>query len=112
MAIKGPKGAQPTLRGWVNPKTGELLKSQRIPQEAIDDFFGVTPEPVATPAQVEPIPPLTKTDCGCEDCDCDPCLCTMTKFQIETFGRTQGIEIDRRKSKASMIEELKAFMNA
>lgn len=41
MAINGPKGAQPTLKGWVSPK-GELLKSQRITQEQIDEWHGVT----------------------------------------------------------------------
>jgi hypothetical protein len=30
MAIKGPKHAFPTQRGWVHGRTGELLKSQRI----------------------------------------------------------------------------------
>ena len=42
MALKqGPKGAIPTLRGWINPKTGELLKSQRITQEQLDEYNGV-----------------------------------------------------------------------
>ena len=45
--IKGPKNAVPTTRGWVSPK-GELLKSQRITQEQIDEWNGITaaPEPV------------------------------------------------------------------
>jgi hypothetical protein len=46
--IKGPKNAIPTPRGWVSPK-GELLKSQRITQEQIDEWNGVVapePEPV------------------------------------------------------------------
>jgi hypothetical protein len=43
--IKGPKNAIPTPRGWVSPK-GELLKSQRITQEQIDEWNGVVaPEP-------------------------------------------------------------------
>ena len=45
--IKGPKNAVPTLKGWVSAK-GELLKSQRITQDEIDEWNGVvapTPEP-------------------------------------------------------------------
>jgi len=37
--IKGPKNAIPTLKGWVSPK-GELLKSQRITQAQIDEWYG------------------------------------------------------------------------
>jgi len=37
--IKGPKNAVPTLKGWVSPK-GELLKSQRITQAQIDEWYG------------------------------------------------------------------------
>jgi len=49
MALKsGPKGAIPTLRGWINPKTGELLKAQRITQEQLDEYNGV--QMIAEPA--------------------------------------------------------------
>lgn len=56
MALKsGPKGAIPTLRGWINPKTGELLKSQRITQEQLDEYNGV--QMIAEPAPIiEPEP--------------------------------------------------------
>jgi len=37
--IKGPKNAIPTLKGWVSAK-GELLKSQRITQKQIDEWYG------------------------------------------------------------------------
>lgn len=47
MAIKGPKNATPTLRGWVSSK-GELLKAQKISQAQLDEYFGAAP--VAAPA--------------------------------------------------------------
>ena len=31
----------------------------------------------------------------------------MTKVELEALGREHGIELDRRKSKAALIEELK-----
>ena len=33
---------------------------------------------------------------------------SMTKIQLEEHGRTIGIELDRRKTKAKLIEEIKA----
>ena len=33
---------------------------------------------------------------------------SMTKVQLEEYGRTIGIELDRRKKKSALIEELKA----
>jgi len=39
--VTGPKGSMPTTRGWIDPKTGHLLKGQRITQEQLDDYNGV-----------------------------------------------------------------------
>ncbi len=36
---------------------------------------------------------------------------SMTKVELETYGRTLGIELDRRKTKAVLIEELQAAIN-
>jgi hypothetical protein len=41
MAIKGPKGAIPTPKGWVHEKTGELLKAGKIAQHDIDVWHGI-----------------------------------------------------------------------
>ena len=58
MAIQhGPKGSVLTIRGWVDPRTGELLKSQRVTQEQLDAYNGV--QMIAEPAPViEPEPQL------------------------------------------------------
>lgn len=58
MSLKsGPKGAIPTHRGWVDPRSGELLKSQRITQEQLDEYNGV--QMLAEPAPViEPEPEM------------------------------------------------------
>ena len=54
MALKhGPKGSVLTLRGWIDPRTGELLKAQRVTQEQLDAYNGVQmivePAPVVEP---------------------------------------------------------------
>ena len=33
-------------------------------------------------------------------------LSAMTKVQLETLGRENGIELDKRKSKAKLVEQL------
>ena len=37
---------------------------------------------------------------------------SMTKAQLETYGRTIGIELDKRHTKADLIAELKNFTSA
>ena len=38
-----------------------------------------------------------------------PDLHSMTKIQLEEYGRTVGVELDRRKKKTVLIEELEAL---
>jgi hypothetical protein len=38
----------------------------------------------------------------------DATLKKMTKGQLETFGRDIGVELDKRKTKANMIADLKS----
>lgn len=38
---------------------------------------------------------------------CDKELNKLTKIKLEEFGRTVGVELDRRKTKANMIADLK-----
>lgn len=52
------KNAKATTRGWINPKTGELLKAQKMTQQRADELNGVEasapapqPEPVRVPEQ-------------------------------------------------------------
>jgi hypothetical protein len=40
------KNAKATVKGWVNPKTGELLKAQKMTQAKADELNGVVPKPV------------------------------------------------------------------
>ena len=34
-----------------------------------------------------------------------------SKKELEEFGRTKGIELDRREKKSSLVEQLKNFLN-
>ena len=100
MPINGPRGAIPTSRGWENPQTGELLKSQKISQEQINEWFGITEQ--VKPAQTQMLNEAPPSNKSFDD---------MTKLELESTGRQYGIELDRRKSKSDLIEELEEFID-
>ena len=103
------KDALPTTRGWAHPRTGEILKSQKISIIDINEYLDI-PEPViisveeaqamvnAQPTHVTNPEMLVEEEA--------PDLSNMTKLEIETYGRTKGIELDRRTSKTAMINTL------
>ena len=121
------KDALPTGRGWAHPKTGELLKATRLSTADINDYLGIphnntvaaapepaaeefaAPEPGMSTAQAEGL--IMATDGSIEQLEmlfeADPVnLNNMTKLELETYGRTKGIELDRRNSKADLINTL------
>jgi hypothetical protein len=114
------KDALPTGRGWAHPKTGELLKATRLSTADINDYLGIpkraAPAPAPAPA---PVPDVHEEPAGGMETavaegdqmemllEADPInLNNMTKLELETYGRTKGIELDRRKSKADLINTL------
>ena len=103
MAISPPnyqKDAIPTTRGWTHPRTGELLVSMKLTEDAINEYLGVKPEPVMLKEA-----PTNFEEAKVELMEND--YQEMTKTELEALGREHGIELDRRKSKAALIEELK-----
>jgi len=98
--MKGPKGAVPTTRGWVDPNSGELLKSQKISQTQIDEWNGVATAPVVEQVIKPAMTMLNEAPVG------NTPLEDMTKLQLEALGRQHGVELDRRKSKSDLIEEI------
>ena len=112
------KDALPTGRGWAHPKTGELLKATRISKADINDYLGIpkpaarAPAPAAVPDVHEEPAGGMKTAVAEGDqmemlLEADPInLNNMTKLELEAYGRTKGIELDRRKSKADLINTL------
>ena len=60
----------------------------------------VQPEPVVEPVKKEALEVQNETVADFE---------AMTKAQLETYGRTIGLELDKRHTKADLIAELKNF---
>ena len=103
--IKAPgwcPNAIPTLKGWKHHVRPEILKPAKLTQEQIDEYNGVQvlveaePAPIATTATM-----LTSAD---DD------LSNMSKSELEEVGREHGIELDRRKSRKTLIDTLKGVM--
>lgn len=126
------KDATATPRGFIG-KTGELLKAQRMTAAQCDEFNNrkkeepktitldlSTPVPTVTSEpKVEVVveDEITDTHSNIEitvtgaDEDGDGVLSEdelkkLTKAKLESVARDYGIEIDRRKSKKALLEEL------
>lgn len=126
MAIKPPnwcRGAIPELnRGWVDPGTNELLVSSRFTQAQIDEFFGMPSfEDIQDMNQEGKIQAAMIASGFVEEENDDiiadlnddgviDSLEEMTKAELESLGRENGVELDRRKSKAKLIETLRGIL--
>ena len=106
MAISPPnfkKDAIPTPQGWRDPRTNELLVSRPISQTQIDEYLNVETK---TEVKVLKESPTTAEEAEAELMGEDE-LEGITKIELEALGREHCIELDRRKNKADLIEELK-----
>ena len=104
MAITPPnfqKDAIPTPQCWRHPRTNELLVSRKISSEDINEYYGIKPE--VTMLKESP----TTFEEAKDELITEDDLESKTKLELEAIGREHGIELDRRKNKADLIEELK-----
>lgn len=119
MSISPPnyqKDAIPTARGWTHPRTGELLKAQKLSEQQIDEYNGVFGKPEAAPVTLTESPTTEEEFADehlVEDEDdywTEDDLEGMTKLELEALGREYDIELDRRLNKDVLIEQLKEVM--
>lgn len=107
MALTPPnwaKDAVPTAKGWV--KNGELLVARKINEADIAEYLGEG-KPAKKPAMLREAP-VTEVEYVEEVMDTEEVLMeNMTKRELEEMGREHGIELDRRKNKDDLIDELK-----
>ena len=104
MAITPPnfqKDAIPTPQGWRHPRTNELLVSRKISSEDINEYYGIKPE--VTMLKESP----TTFEEAKDELITEDDLESKTKLELEAIGREHGVELDRRKNKSDLIEELK-----
>ena len=104
MAISPPnfqKDAIPTPQGWRHPRTNELLVSRKISSEDINEYYGIKQE--VTMLKESP----TTFEEAKDELITEDDLESKTKLELEAIGREHGVELDRRKNKSDLIEELK-----
>lgn len=116
MAIRPPSWcskAVPTTRGWKHWATSEILLNKRFTQEQIDDFWAEKNGTAAAPMedltdlitegkiQAEMI--RMEREESSETTDLE----SMSKMQLETLGREHGVELDRRLTKKTLVEQMK-----
>ena len=82
----------------VNEQAGQYL----IAVEKAELFVEVCEAPIAS---TEPVVEPEPTDSDKVD------FSQMTKAQLEAYGRTLGLELDRRQNKTTLIAELEAYIS-
>lgn len=95
--------AAPTPRGWVDPRTGELLISKKFNNRELSEFYDAkAPRPMMT-EQYEPkaqmlteAPPNHKP------------LSAMTKPELLALAEQHGVRVSPRDRKAVLVETLEA----
>jgi NAD-dependent DNA ligase len=98
------KNAVPTLRGWADPKTGELFVSKRFTQEQIDDYNGDEVVEFKTSEVVEVVEP--EVELLIEAPANNKTLEDMTKAELKALAEQLGVKVSKSASKKILIEKL------
>lgn len=112
MAIKPPSWcskAVPTPRGWKHWATSEILLNKRFSQEQIDEFYAER-DGGATDQEVHDMIQRGKIEAEMARFEAEQAtadLESMSKKELEALGREHGVELDRRKSKKVLVDQMK-----
>ena len=99
--ISGPANCVPTLRGWQR-EDGRIIVRWNFTQAEIDEWTAAQGGQVLTEADPAPEPTLETLNEGD--------LEGMTKIELEELGRENGVELDRRKTKTTLINTMKGIL--
>ena len=105
MAIKPPswcKDAIPTLKGWVHPRTGEVLVGGSISQKNIDEYFDKVAEETMPPAEVFVVHVDEDFEVEVHELDLD----SMTKAELIETAEDWEVNIDTKATKAEIKAQL------
>ena len=120
MTIRPPAwcaGAVPELnRGWVDPNSNELLVSSRFTQAQIDEFNGVPSfdeiQDMNQEGKIQAV--MDDNQWQAEDVNKDGTideLESMTKKALAALGREHGVELDRRRNRSKLIEQMREVLS-
>ena len=82
---------------------GDLIRGNSAPAPA------PAPAPVVEPVVEEPVAEAEE-EVELIPYESDVSLHDMSKKELEEYGRTVGIELDRRHSKDSLVQELEEYL--
>ena len=99
--ISGPADCVPTLRGWMR-EDGRIMVRWDFTQEEIDEWTAAQGGQTLTEADPAPAPTLETLN--------EDDLAGMTKVELEALGRENGVELDRRKNKSTLINTMKGIL--
>ena len=105
------RNAVPTLKGWADPKTGELLVARKISQDDIDEHNNVKAygaEPVVEVIEQMYGVPEEAPQMLHEAPVNNVSLEDMTKRELLALGEQHGIELSRFATKKKLIERLES----
>lgn len=106
--------AKPTVRGWVDHRTGELLVSRKHSDRDVEEYYlakagASAPAPAPAPkpiVEADPEPVVEETAEMLTEAD-PVDYSAMTKAQLaEHAHATHGIDLDTTMTKSAMIQEL------
>ena len=99
--IEGPPNTVPTLAGWAR-EDGRIMMKWPITQQEIDEWHAGQGQQMLTEADPAPEPALETLQ--------EDDLQSMTKLELEALGRENGVELDRRKNKSTLINTMKGIL--
>ena len=100
MIGNAPADCVPTLRGWMR-SDGRIMMRMDFTQEEINEWNDAQGPQMLTEA--DPIPVTLET---LQEDDLEG----MTKSELEELGRENGVELDRRKNKSTLINTMKGII--
>ena len=111
------KDAICTERGWRHPRTNELLVSRGFTTEEVEMYNNKSAEPIDMTIPEPPVEVVVEHNNSQEmlvevpePAHTEESLDGMTKRELEDLGREHGIELDRRKSKKVLVEQMKGVL--
>jgi len=90
--LVGNKTKAPTEDTTSKPSVSEVVESPIIDEDTTNYEYAV------------------EEDVETFSCESDVSLHDMTKNELEEYGRTVGIELDKRRSKKRLIEDLENYL--
>lgn len=100
------KDAIPTLIGWRDPRSREILVSRTISQADINEYMGIVEEEAVK--EIEKVVEVEQDIAPGRTAKVN--INSLSKKGLETLAREHGVELDRRKSKTVLLEEVKEII--